>query len=252
MAMTQTDNLLALDPTAERDMPYQAGSPDAPARAPRPKDAATLILIQHTQSGPKILMGRRASGHSFMPDKYVFPGGKVDRCDRFVDAHDELHPQSAEDLSKANKTRHPRAFGLAAIRETWEETGLLIGKPSSLPVRTLDAGWTSFKAAGIAPHLSPLRFFARAITPPQRHKRFDARFFIANAEEALYDMRPARDGAEMQDLRWFSLDEAFGLDLPNVTRFILTEVQTRLQSPNQPHSPAFLRWGRTGPLMDRL
>ena len=59
-------------------------------------------------------------------------------------------------------------------------------------------------------------------------------------------------GAEMQDLRWFSLEEAFSLDLPNVTRFILTEVQTRLQSPDQPHSPAFLRWGRTGPLMDRL
>ncbi len=252
IAMTPPEDLLALDPSAERDMPYRAGSPNAPARAPRPKDAATLILIQHTHAGPKILMGRRASGHSFMPDKYVFPGGKVDRSDRFVEAHDELSAQSAEDLSKANKTRHPRAFALAAIRETWEETGLLIGKPGALAVRTLDAGWTSFAAAGVAPHLRPLHFFARAITPPQRHKRFDARFFIANADEALYDMRPARDGAEMEDLRWFSLDEAFTLDLPNVTRFILSEVQTRLKTPEKPHAPAFLRWGRNGSQMDRL
>ena len=250
--MTHSVNLLALDPSAERDMPYQAGRPNAPVRAPRPKDAATLILIQHTQSGPRILMGRRASGHSFMPDKYVFPGGKVDRSDRFIPTHDELPPQSTEDLSKANKTRHPRAFALAAIRETWEETCLLIGKPGTMQLRTTDLGWTSYAAAGIAPHLSALHFFARAITPPQRHKRFDARFFIANAQEALYDLRPARDGAEMQDLRWFSLEEAFGLDLPNVTRFILGEVQARLQAPDKPHAPAFLRWGRTGPQMDRL
>lgn len=250
--MNQPDDLLALDPSSERDMPYVAGTATAPTRAPRPKDAATLILIQHRQAGPKILMGRRASGHSFMPDKYVFPGGKVDRADRFVAAHDELSAQSAEDLSKANKTRHPRAFALAAIRETWEETGLLIGRPGALPLRTEDPGWTSFAAADIAPHLSPLHFFARAITPPQRHKRFDARFFIADAEEALYDMRPARDGAEMEDLRWFSLEEAFGLDLPNVTRFILKEVQARLEAPKAPQAPAFLRWGRTGPLMDRL
>jgi 8-oxo-dGTP pyrophosphatase MutT (NUDIX family) len=183
---------------------------------------AGIVLVRTTSEGPCFLLLRGTD-----TGVWSFPKGHAETRDR----------------------GDPLA---TAIRETWEETGLLIGKPGSLPVRTLDAGWTSFKAAGIAPHLSPLRFFARAITPPQRHKRFDARFFIANAEEALYDMRPARDGAEMQDLRWFSLDEAFGLDLPNVTRFILTEVQTRLQSPDQPHSPAFLRWGRTGPLVDRL
>ncbi|GBF58551.1 hypothetical protein PbB2_02237 [Candidatus Phycosocius bacilliformis] len=250
--MTSAKDLPDLDPDGERDLPYRPGTDDAPRRAPRPKDAATLILVRDVARAPEILMGRRASGHSFMPDKYVFPGGKVDRCDRFIASHDELSPRSEALLRQENPGRHPRAFALAAIRETWEETGLVVGRPGRLKGRMSDAGWASFMASGHGPHLSPLHFFARAITPPQRHKRFDARFFIAHAEEALVDQRPARDGAEMEDLRWFSLADAFKLDLPNVTRFILGEVQAWVQAPEAPQAPAFLRWGRQGPRMDRL
>ena len=220
--------------------------------APRPKDAATLILIRHESDGPKILMGRRASGHSFMPDKYVFPGGKVDRCDRFIAVASELSGDNHDALKAHNQARHPRTFALAAIRETWEETGLIVGKAGKLTTATTDEGWRSYAAMDAVPALAPLHFIARAITPPMRHKRFDARFFMADADAALMDDRPPQDGAEMQDLRWFAYDDALELDLPNVTRFILGEIAARFKDPKAAHRPAFLRWTKGGHLMDRL
>jgi 8-oxo-dGTP pyrophosphatase MutT (NUDIX family) len=220
--------------------------------APRPKDAATLILIRRDNDGPRILMGRRAGGHSFMPDKYVFPGGKVDACDRFIPAHQELTPQNHDALLAHNKVRHPRAFALAAIRETWEETGLIVGRAGTLRSKTKDKGWASYAAMGAIPNLAHLHFIGRAITPPMRSKRFDARFFMADAGEALLDSRPPQDGAEMLDLRWFSYNDAKNLDLPNVTRFILGEVAARLTDPQADHRPSFLRWTKSGHQMDRL
>jgi 8-oxo-dGTP pyrophosphatase MutT (NUDIX family) len=220
--------------------------------APRPKDAATLILIRQHSDGPRILMGRRAGGHSFMPDKYVFPGGKVDACDRFIPSHRELTSDNHDALLAHNKARHPRAFALAAIRETWEETGLIVGTSGRLKTATKDQAWQSYAAKGAIPNLGPLHFIARAITPPMRSKRFDARFFMADADKTLLDNRPPQDGAEMLDLRWFSYDDAMNLDLPNVTRFILGEVAARLKDPNAAHRPSFLRWTRSGHAMDRL
>jgi 8-oxo-dGTP pyrophosphatase MutT (NUDIX family) len=220
--------------------------------APRPKDAATLILLRHNSDGPRILMGRRASGHSFMPDKYVFPGGKVDRCDRFVRAVSELSLANHNALMAHNPMRHPRAFALAAIRETWEETGLIVGAACAPKGRAKGNSWANYAQAGAIPNLGPLHFIARAITPPMRSKRFDARFFLANADDALLDDRPPRDGAEMEDLRWFTYDEAMDLDLPNVTRFILGEVAARIKEPKALHRPSFLRWTKAGHRMDRL
>jgi 8-oxo-dGTP pyrophosphatase MutT (NUDIX family) len=225
---------------------------DTRMTAPRPKDAATLILIRQTATGPLILMGRRSSGHSFMPDKYVFPGGKVDRGDRFEATYSELEVSQHEALLAHNKSRHPRAFALAAIRETWEETGLLVGRARSKAPSSRFKSWQTYAACGAIPDLGKLHFIGRAITPPMRSKRFDARFFMADADEALLDDRPPQDGAEMLDLRWFSYDDALDLDLPSVTRFILGEVAARLREPNLEHRPSFLRWGKSGHLMDRL
>lgn len=219
---------------------------------PRPKDAATVILVRHTRGVPTILMGRRASGHVFMPDKYVFPGGKVDLCDRLISACDDFLPQTHAALLALSKRRDVRAFGLAGVRETWEETGLVIGKSKSFTSKTQDEGWRSYAAMGAIPTLAPLHFVARAITPPMRTRRFDARFFMADANEALLDDRPPVDGAEMEDLRWFTYDDALDLDLPTVTRFVLGEVAARLKEPNYAHRPAFLRWTRSGHALVRL
>lgn len=226
-----------------------------PGPAPRPKDAATLMLVRRTPDGPRILMGQRGRGHSFMPDKYVFPGGKVDPTDGTVAAASEPASDTLTALAHGGVRRRARAFALAAVREMWEEAGLLVARTATAGIpayRGPDPGWQSLFAAGAAPHLEPLRYIGRAITPPSRHKRFDARFFMADADEALLDARPAQDGAEMGDLRWFAFDEALGLDLPSVTRFMLGELKVRLERPDHEPGIPFLRWTRSGHRMDRL
>jgi 8-oxo-dGTP pyrophosphatase MutT (NUDIX family) len=237
--------------TDRDDGPYDPRDPTRPAKAPRPRDAATLILIRKDGPAPRVLMGRRSRGHDFMPDKYVFPGGRVDRGDRFGPAVSELSARTQDDLAKAGARRAGRAYGLAAVREMWEEAGLIVGARSTAPAK-LSPAWADFARTGALPHLAPLEFVARAVTPPYRPKRFDARFFMADAEACLLDERPARDGAELQDLRWFPMEEALTLDLPNVTRFVLGEIAERLAKQGERVGPPFLRWTRKGHRMDRL
>lgn len=221
--------------------------------SPRPKDAATLILVRPGKSGrAEVLLGKRSGRHSFMPDKYVFPGGRVDPTDGRIPAASELHTRSEEKL-KIGTRRKPRAFALTAIRETFEETGLIVGttQKSDTTPRVPD-DWQTFFAQNAIPSLHGLRFIGRAITPPYRPKRFDARFFMADAREALIDDRPPVDGAELSDLQWTSLEDAIALDLPSVTRFMLGEIGERVANPRQQQAPPFLRWTRTGHSMDRL
>ncbi|MEL6858420.1 MAG: NUDIX hydrolase [Pseudomonadota bacterium] len=217
--------------------------------SPRPKDAATLILVRRDQSQARVLMGKRSGRHDFMPDKYVFPGGRVDPQDGRVAAYSELAPLQDARL-RVNARRLPRAFALTAIRETFEETGLLLGRSAEMPPRA-PAGWQPLYDLDIAPDLAPLHFIGRAVTPPYRPKRFDARFFMAAAEDVLIDDRPPLDGAELHDLQWVTLRDALALDLPNVTRFMLGEIEERLEKRDD-LGPPFLRWTRTGHSADRI
>ncbi|MCF6328782.1 MAG: NUDIX hydrolase, partial [Henriciella sp.] len=107
--------------------------------SPRPKDAATLILVRRDASKPRVLMGKRSGRHDFMPDKYVFPGGRVDPQDGRVTAYSELSTANEKRLRHQSR-RLPRALALTAIRETFEETGLLIGRNAEMPA-TSPAGW---------------------------------------------------------------------------------------------------------------
>lgn len=217
--------------------------------SPRPRDAATLILVRRDQSAPRVLMGKRSGRHDFMPDKYVFPGGRVDPQDGRVKTASEL-AKSDETRLRFQSRRLPRAFALTAIRETFEETGLLIGRSEEMPGKA-PAGWQPLYDMNIAPVLEHLRFIGRAVTPPYRPKRFDARFFMANAEKVLIDDRPPLDGAELHDLQWVSLKDALDLDLPNVTRFMLGEIEERLTRRDD-LAPPFLRWTRSGHSTDRI
>lgn len=221
-------------------------------RSPRPKDAATLILIRPAGQRVEVLMGKRSGRHAFMPDKYVFPGGRVDPPDGRVPAATELHARSAEKLAIGTR-RSPRAFALTAIRETFEETGLIVGQENpDAPQRRVSTDWRPFFAQNAEPSLHGLRFIGRAVTPPYRPKRFDARFFMADAREALIDDRPPVDGAELSDLQWVTLEDAIALDLPSVTRFMLGEIGERVANPRKQPHPPFLRWTRSGHSMDRL
>jgi len=220
--------------------------------SPRPKDAATLILLRPAGKSAEVLMGKRSGRHSFMPDKYVFPGGRVDPIDGRIPAATELHKKSAEKLSVSTR-RRARAFALTAVRETFEETGLIVGKiEQGATALKVHKDWQDFFSQNAIPSLNGLRFIGRAITPPYRPKRFDARFFMADAREALIDDRPPVDGAELSDLQWVTLDDAMALDLPNVTRFMLDEIKQRIANPRQQQSPPLLRWTKSGHTINRL
>jgi 8-oxo-dGTP pyrophosphatase MutT (NUDIX family) len=231
------------------DSPFDPADPTNSSVAPRPKDAATLILLRTRTTGPQVLMGQRAKGHVFMPNKWVFPGGRLDRADGLAPAATELAPEVEAKLSIQCPRRKPRAFALAAVRETFEEAGLIVGRRGGAK-GAWPQTWRSFAALDAAPELHKMRFICRAVTPPYRPRRFDARFFMADADDVLLDDRPITGDQELLHTRWFDFAEAEALDLPSVTRFVLGEVRERLAG--RALAPAYLRWTRKGHAMERL
>jgi 8-oxo-dGTP pyrophosphatase MutT (NUDIX family) len=210
-------------------------------RVYRPRDAATLILIRRDGPKPRVLMGRRNGGHDFMPDKWVFPGGRIDRSDFHAPHATALRPDVAARLEKTASPSRARALALTAVRETFEEAGLLLAKPA--PPRPGAGPWREFIAQGAAADLDALRFIARAVTPPARHKRFDARFFMAEADRLMSLDRQA-DCGELDEIAWVALDDALGLDLPSVTRFVLREIPEHLADPARPAPSLRFLYGR--------
>lgn len=197
----------------------------------KPKDAATLLIVRRDSGEPKVLMGRRHGSIAFMPGKWVFPGGRIDRADFAVPAATELTGPVAAALARTTAPARARALACAAIRETFEETGLLLAHPAP-PVKRMGV-WGGFFAAGAHPDLAALDFVARAITPPQRTRRFDARFFMADAG-ALIALEPGSGSGELDELAWFGWAGASALDLPGITRAILAEAALRLHDPERP------------------
>ena len=205
--------------------------PGAPASPVRPRHAATLILLRRDGPRLRVLMGRRHGGHDFMPDKWVFPGGRVDRGDFRAPFATDLRPDVAARLGKTASPARARALALAAVRETFEEVGLLLARPA--PKRPGSGPWRTFLEQGALPDLAALDFVARAVTPPMSPKRFDARFFMAGAERLISLERQA-DCGELDEIAWLELAEALALDLPSVTRFVLGEIPHRLADPSRP------------------
>ena len=210
-------------------------------RVVRPRDAATLILIRRDGAKPQVLMGRRAGGHDFMPDKWVFPGGRIDRSDFRAPFSTPLRHEVAARLEKTTSAERARALALTAVRETFEEAGLLLARPA--PPRPGVGPWREFMAQGAAADLDALTFIARAVTPPSRHKRFDARFFMAEADR-LMSLDRQGDCGELDEIAWVTLEDALGLDLPSVTRFILREIPLRLADPHRPAPSLRFLYGR--------
>ncbi len=197
----------------------------------RPRDSATLILVDRSHPVPKVLLGRRHERHKFMPGKFVFPGGRVELKDKVIPTAAPLHPRDTERLMK--RVRHPSAgkaaaYALAAIRETYEETGLMLGVPSDKPIPNPPEEWAAFAKAGIVPDLSALHFIARAITPPGRPRRFDSRFFAADYSAlARHDDGFVGADSELVEVVWIPINKARQLDIPGVTAIVLEELQDR-------------------------
>ena len=131
------------------------------ARAVRPRDAATLIIVRRDGPKPRLLMGRRGSGHDFMPDKWVFPGGRIDRADFKVPFATDLLPEVAAKLGHQTAPTRVRALAMTAIRETFEEAGLLLARPA--PARPMAGPWREFLSQGAAPDLAALKFGEKAL-----------------------------------------------------------------------------------------
>lgn len=194
----------------------------------RPRDAATLILLDRKGGNVRVLMGRRHMRHAFMPGKFVFPGGRTDPADSRIPVATGLHPEVESKLAGGRTSiARARAIALSAVRETYEEAGLLIGRPGAFATPKVD--WHGFVEHGVAPSLEGLRFIARAITPPGRVRRFDTRFLAAFRDDVAVELAEGGPTDELEEIVWLPLDKAAEADIPAITRTILEDMQARLR-----------------------
>lgn len=220
--------------------------PEGPARIPgqravRPKSAATVMIIRRDAKKPRVLMGKRHGGHSFMPDRWVFPGGRIDRADYRAPFATDLRPEVSGVFERWLPAGKGRALALAAVRETWEEAGLLLAVPA--PARPAAGPWREFVAQGMLADLEAMDVVARAITPPAVGKRFDTWFLTADAER-LSSLERQADCGELEEIAWVDFDEAMALPLPTVTRMMIKEAVARMEDPSRPKP--FLRYKDRG------
>ena len=197
------------------------------------RDAATIVLVRDAGGqAPRVLMGQRGAGAAFMPNKFVFPGGAVDPDDSRVALAAPVSADEARRLRFQPVTEGappPEAMICAAIRELWEEAGLMLSVPGAWQ-GPLPADWAAFARAGRRPSPEGLRYIFRAVTPPGRTRRFDARFFLADADAIEADLDDFSHACEeLSHLHWIELAEARRLDLPFVTEVVLAEAAAVLK-----------------------
>lgn len=224
-----------------------AASPAAEAAAKpahaAPRDAATVVIARRDGSTPRVLMGQRGKGASFMPSKFVFPGGALDPEDHVAPEATSLRDACVARLEKASAPGLAGPLSRAAVRECFEETGLILGRPdpraAGLAGGMEDPSWRDFLASGHMPACDRLTFIFRAITPPYRPKRFDARFFLVDADELANDLDDlSRASGELSHLTWLTIREARDLDLPLITEVVLAEVEEILAATPAGQLPA--------------
>ena len=207
-----------------------AASKSADGKVLKPRDAATLIIVDRSQGEARVLFGKRRADLAFMAGKYVFPGGRVDRSDLRIKPFEDLRAEELQKLQVAIKGRpsvlRARALAAAAVREAFEEAGIVIGMPGTAKASASAPTWAAFYATGFRPSFGGLTLLARAITPPGRTRRFDTRFFSVDAA-AIAKRLPIVDG-ELSGLDWLTLDAARGLDLPNITRVVLDDLAEQI------------------------
>ena len=216
------------------------------------RNAATVIVLRDRMAAPRVLMGQRGAKAAFMPGKFVFPGGAVDAADEGVPLARRMPQVCRDRLMQDAPQDYTHPLATAAIRELWEETGLILGQPGQWDVAP-PPDWADFAAAGFVPDAHPLQFVFRAITPPGRPRRFDARFFLVDADEIatdLDDFSAAHD--ELSHLQWIPLDEVRGFDLPFITEVVLAEVAARAHDLTPPENVPFFNNSREESLFQRL
>jgi 8-oxo-dGTP pyrophosphatase MutT (NUDIX family) len=198
-----------------------------------PRDAASLILLRENGSALEVLIGRRGKGARFMPGRYVFPGGRV-------------MPEDARAWAGERQGGERRFLALkrAALRETFEETGLVVGERragASAENGAASPVEDAYRASGVAPAPQLLRLVGRAITPVASPIRFHARFFVADGRFAAGELRPCE---ELEDLHWHGVDGEPPGTMQNVTRFMLRCAVEAWRGSAPPHPPLYWHRGR--------
>ncbi len=212
------------------------------------RDAATIIVLRDRMTAPAILMGQRGASAAFMPGKFVFPGGAVDPVDATVTLAAPV--PGAERLAQESALT-PQAIAAAAIRELWEETGHRLSAPGNWP--DPPQGWRGFAAHGHLPDPSGLQFVFRAVTPQGRPRRFDARFFLVDADRLTTDPDDLSGAEEeLAHLQWVPLERARHFDLPFITEVVLAEIAARVTDPAPPLLVPFFRNDDEAHLVTRL
>jgi 8-oxo-dGTP pyrophosphatase MutT (NUDIX family) len=215
----------------------QAADPGAQTpvrkRVLTPRDAATLIVVDRSSDAaavrePRILMGHRSGRHVFMPNTFVFPGGRLDAEDAGVPVASALREPVLERLTRKASARKARALACTAIRETFEETGLMVGTAHNgdYDPQALAPDWREVFGTGLAPRLDCLDYVARAVTPPNNVRRFNARFFIVDSRNTSGELGGS---GELVDLQWIPIADALAMpNTPDPTSIALREVRRLL------------------------
>lgn len=203
------------------------------------RHAATVILVRDPGRAPRVLMGQRGAKAAFMPSKFVFPGGALDPGDSHVPFAVPAPEPCAARVAQGAEPGVTHGLFAAAIRELWEETGLALGLPGDWPSAPSE-DWTAFAQAGLLPDPSAFSYVFRAITPPGRPRRFDARFFLADAA-ALQGDPDDFSGAsdELSHLQWVPIEKVRDFTLPFITEVVLAEVAASLPELARPASVPF-------------
>ncbi len=197
-----------------------------------PLDAATLVLLRDQESpgsnSIEVLMQRRSSALAFAPGKFVFPGGALEPADYEVASDESFLTQSSTDGLDTHEATLVRASIVAAIRECFEEVGVLAAL--EIPIRPLD--WYNASVSTTKVTLPQVRrllqareikfveflranllsiqfdrvgYFSRWVTPEDSTRRFDTRFFMARFPEGQTEQP---DGVEAVSCSWFCPTDA--------------------------------------------
>jgi 8-oxo-dGTP pyrophosphatase MutT (NUDIX family) len=208
-------------------------SEDVRAKPPivRPRDSASLILMRGHGRDLELLAGRRPAHVKFMPGVYVFPGGAIDPEDR--------RPWRSETGAERLPPRLARS-ARAALRETWEEVGVLVGRQGNADSSADGAGLTPVEHAyaerGVVPALDVLTYIGRAITPTRVFRRFNTRFFLADGDAAFGD--PAVSD-ELEDVAWHPIGRRELVPFRDVTQFMLARAIAVREGTAPPEVPLF-------------
>jgi 8-oxo-dGTP pyrophosphatase MutT (NUDIX family) len=207
--------------------PFEFDPADAAGPVLRPKDAAALVLVRRRGDEARVLMGERSARHAFLPGRFVFPGGRLDVADQRLAVETICGPTCVPRWPPA---RPRRARGASRLRRARDVRGNRHPRGEERSGRCAHA--LGYLAAILFPRrvaeVGGARFVARAITPPGRPRRFDARFFMADASEIAVELDQSNASGELLKPVWLTLAEARAADVLPITRCVLDEVEGRL------------------------